>query len=147
MIVRRHLVKSWLAVGIGSALIGFSLLLLGNHVPVVTALGATGSVQLTASQESVEPRRATGITGSTRESNCKGHFATSEDLPRYDNGTVIDTDWATVGNNHELWQVDAGTWADQGYPFKGYRTIQDHLGFQQLPALHSLPHQLDHAYQ
>jgi len=36
-----------------------------------------------------------------------------------DCATVVNRDWATVGINYEVWEVDSGTWADQGYNIQG----------------------------
>jgi len=128
VVAGRRLVKNRLVIVIGSVLVvillkGFSLSLLGNQTPLVAASPATRVVQLTAANQpsvgaaaaSQEPIWPQGITGA----NYKGHFSTPGRLPTYDCGTVINRDWATVGSNYEVWQVDSGTWADQGYNIQG----------------------------
>ena len=124
----RRLVKDRHVIGIGSVLVaillkGFSLSLLGNQTPLATASPATGVVQLTAANRGSigpagapqEPTWPQGITGA----NYKGHFSTSGGLQIYDCATLINREWATVGSNYEVWQVDSGTWADQGYNIQG----------------------------
>jgi hypothetical protein len=117
-----RLVRGRFSIDIRSApvilLQGFSLLLLGYRMPL-TASTATRVFQLTAVNQG--PGGPTGASGrqGVGGSNCKGHFSTSVGLPTYDGVTVINTDWATVGNNYEVWQLDSGTWADQGYNIQG----------------------------
>ena len=91
------------------------LALLGNYMPLVVSEAKAGPQFEAANQEPVAPTRVIGGAGPVAEANCKGHFSTSSDLPRFDGVTVSNTDWATVGGNHEVWQVDSGTWVDQGY--------------------------------
>jgi hypothetical protein len=127
VIAYRRLAKGRLVIGSASVLVGIlpkgsSLLVLGNYVSAVGAPAAKGVVPVTAANE--KPVGSTGATGATGPQGVsglsyRGHFSTSGGLPTYDGATVIKSDWATVGSNNEVWQVDSGIWVDQGYNIPG----------------------------
>ena len=131
IIVRRRLVKGWLYRGIASVLVGLllkgsSFLLLRNLNPTAEP-SATDTIQAKAAhQEQVE---SPGTTGSITKSNFRGNFSTAKALPTCDGAAVIECDWATVGDNYEVWQVHSGTWADQGYNIQGVSTNPGPSGF------------------
>jgi len=49
----------------------------------------------------------------------RGHFATANELPSFEDSSNFTAGWATVGDNWEVWRATSGKWINQGYNVPG----------------------------
>jgi Collagen triple helix repeat (20 copies) len=83
--------------------------------------GAAGGVGPTGPAGSAGAAGAAGSTGTAgvRGSKYQGTFTLSSSLPTIDGTTVLQSDFAYVGVNSELWIAGASTWSDSGVSVQG----------------------------